>query len=99
MEEAQRKRLIRQRGVTKASLTCKKNTLTLENTKFTNYIFCKFEAAQNELELQDDVDHFSESEAFQEQYYKVRAKFAELMYPGNIKSPANSIPAHSSSSG
>jgi hypothetical protein len=29
----------------------------------------------------------------------VRAKFAELMYPGNIKSPANSIPAHSSSSG
>jgi hypothetical protein len=107
MEEEQRRRLIKQRGVAKASLTCVQKYIDSGEHRIHELhvryddlpnIFCKFEAAQNELELQDDVDHFSEREAFQEQYYKVRAKLTELMYPGDIKSPANSHPARSNSS-
>jgi hypothetical protein len=66
MEEEQRRKLIRQRGVAKASLThiqkyidsgeCKLNQLQVRFDELPSIVL-KFEAAQNELEMSDDSDH------------------------------------------
>jgi hypothetical protein len=84
MEADQRKRLVRQRAVAKSQLTWlqkfiesdeqKVNDLQVRYEELPN-IFCKFEAAQGELELSEDDDHFDAREAFKNQYYQVKARF------------------------
>jgi hypothetical protein len=69
MEATQRQRLIRQRAVAKASLTrmqtfietggCKLNDIQVRFEELPN-IFNKFDRAQSELELSDDVDQSGE---------------------------------------
>jgi hypothetical protein len=44
-------------------------------------IFNKFDTAQDELELGDDMDHSSDREIFEKQYFDVKAKFNELLHP------------------
>jgi hypothetical protein len=44
-------------------------------------IFNKFDTVQDELELSDDTDHSGDRESFERQYFEVKAKFNELLYP------------------
>jgi hypothetical protein len=61
-------------------------------------IFNKFEAAQGELELSDNFDHSADRESFEEQYFELKAKFMELLYPPNlITAPGDSN--HASNNG
>jgi hypothetical protein len=54
-------------------------------------IFNKFEAGQGELELSDNFDHSADREYFEEQYFELKAKFMDLLYPTNpITVPGNS---------
>jgi hypothetical protein len=107
MEEFQRKRLIKQRGVAKASLTRLQKYITSDERKLNQLqvrfdelpvILSKFETAQHELEVQDDTDHTSDREEFEEQYFQVKERFLELMYPRSTKDPADSASERSSSS-
>jgi hypothetical protein len=108
MEDEQRTRLVRQRAVAKASLTRmqryletgehKLNQLQVRYEELPN-ILSKFEAVQTELESSEDFDHSADREVFEEQYYYVKEKFMELMYPENLLKPADNISAHNSSSG
>ena len=41
----------------------------------------KFEAAQSELELTEDIDHSVDRQQFEEQYFEVKVKFNELLHP------------------
>jgi hypothetical protein len=60
----------------------------------------KFEAAQIELELSSvEIDYSLVREVFEEQYYYVKEKFMELMYPENLFRPADNFSAHNSRSG
>jgi hypothetical protein len=52
----------------------KLNDIQLRFDKMPN-IFNKFEGAQSELELSDDADHSGEREVFENQYFRVKAKF------------------------
>ena len=65
MDSAHRKKLVRQRAVAKSSLTrlqnievseCKLHDLQVRYEELPN-ILCKFETAQNELEISDDSDY------------------------------------------
>jgi len=44
-------------------------------------IFNRYDTAQNELELLDDMDHFAVREIFETQYYEFKAEFNELLHP------------------
>jgi hypothetical protein len=64
-------------------------------------IFNRYGTAQSELELSDDTDHFGDREVFETQYYKVKAKFNELLHPvvnrpsSRHSSPRSSLSGHS----
>jgi hypothetical protein len=73
MDAAIRKKLIKQRGVTKASLTRMQNFIETGDRKLNDIqvrfeelprILDKFETAQNELECIDDTDYSGDREAF-----------------------------------
>jgi hypothetical protein len=59
---------------------CKLNNIQVRFEELPN-IFNKFEGAQSELELSDDADHSGEREAFENQYFEVKAKFNKLLHP------------------
>ena len=40
-----------------------------------------FDTAQIELELSNNTDHTGDREAFERQYYEVKAKFSEVLHP------------------
>ena len=61
------------------------------------YPLTRFENAQTELEVLSD-DHLKERELFEEQYYYVKARFTELLYPEDIHTTADNAPACSSNS-
>jgi hypothetical protein len=44
-------------------------------------IYNKFEKAQSELELIDDVDHLADRQQFEDVYFAVKAKFNKLLHP------------------
>jgi hypothetical protein len=96
MEELQRKRLIRQRAIAQRSLTCLQTYITKDERKIHDLriryeelpdILTKFEAAQTQLELEDDADHFPDRETFKEQYFQVKSRFMELLYVNRPSSP------------
>jgi hypothetical protein len=84
MDDQQRRRLIRQRAVVKYSLTRMQTYIKEGERKIHDLqvryadlpnILCKYEAVQGELEQLDDFDHSTDREAFEEQYYQVKARF------------------------
>ena len=90
MDATHRTRLVKQRAVAKASLTrmqsfidtCKRklNDIQVRFDELPN-IYNKFETAQCELELSDDIDHSLDRQQFEDQYFEVKAKFNELLHP------------------
>jgi hypothetical protein len=90
MDPIRRTQIIRQRAVAKASLTpmqtfidtgdCKVNETQVRCDDLP-VIFNKFDSAQGELELFDDMDHSGDQELFENQYYQVKAKFNEILHP------------------
>jgi len=94
MDSAHRKKLVRQRAVAKSSLTrlqnfieiseCKLHDLQVRHEELPN-ILCKFETAQNELEITDDGDYSLDRESFEQQYFQVKAKFIELLHPADTQ--------------
>jgi len=44
-------------------------------------LYNKFETAQCELELSDDTDYSLYRQQFEDQYFRVKAKFNEVLYP------------------
>jgi hypothetical protein len=110
MDAVQRQRFIRQRAVAKAALTTMQSFIETGDRKINDIqvrydelpnIFCKFESAQNELELSDDADHSADRQQFEEQYFHVKARFNELLHPSveplhsGHSSPQSSVSAHS----
>jgi hypothetical protein len=92
MEPTRRTQLIRQRTVAKASLTRMQTFIQTGDHKVNEIqvrfddlpvIFNKFDIAQGELELSDDMDHFGDRELFENQYYQVKAKFNKLLHPSS----------------
>jgi hypothetical protein len=63
-------------------------------------IFNRYDTAQTELELSDDIDQTADRELFETQYYQVEARFCELLHPvmDSIQMPEEPSP-HSSQSG
>ena len=108
MDEERRKQLIRQRAAAKASLTRIQKYIDSGDRKFNQLqvrydellvIVSKFEVAQNELETLDDQDHEGDREQFEEQYFYVKERFMELMYPNHVKNlPGSPASSRSSSS-
>jgi len=90
MDATHRTRLVKQRALAKASLTrmqsfidtCKRklNDIQFRFDELPN-IYNKFETAQCELELSDDIDHSLDRQQFEDQYFEVKAKFNELLHP------------------
>ena len=62
-------------------------------------IFCRYDTAQSELELSDDVDHSGDREQFENQYFQVEAKFNELLHPVIDPPQSRHSSSQSSSSG
>ena len=98
--------MIKQRGVAKAALSrLQKYVETMEHkpkdlqVRYDDlpYPLTRFENAQTELEVLSD-DHLKERELFEEQYYYVKARFTELLYPEDIHTTADNPPARSSNS-
>jgi len=94
MDSAHRKKLVRQRAVAKSSLTCLQNFIEVSECKLHDLqvryeelpnILCKFETAQNELEITDDSDYSLGRESFEQQYFQVKAKFIELLHPADTQ--------------
>ena len=90
MDTTQRARLIKQRAVAKASLTRMQSFIDTSERKINDIqvrfdelpnIYNKFETAQCELELSDDIDHSLDRQQFEDQYFEVKAKFNELLHP------------------
>jgi len=79
-----RQQLVRQRAVAKGNLTRKRtynetgdrklNDMQVRFEELSN-IYNKFETAQSELELFDDVDHSADRVQFVDQYFAVKPKF------------------------
>jgi len=94
MDSAHRKKLVRQRAAAKSSLTrlqnfievseCKLQDLQVRYEELPN-ILCKFETAQNELEITDENDYSLDRESFEQQYFQVKAKFIELSHPADTQ--------------
>jgi hypothetical protein len=59
---------------------CKVNEIQVRSDDLP-VIFNKFDNAQGELELSDDMDHSGDRELFENQYYQVKAKFNEILHP------------------
>ena len=113
MDAARRQQLIRQRAVAKASLSRMQTFIEPGDRKVNEIqvrfddlqsIFNRYDTAQNELELSDDTDHFADRELFETHYYKVKAKFNELLHPvveqpfSRRSSPRCSLSGHSNQS-
>jgi len=90
MDPARRLQLIKRRAVAKDSLTLLQSFIEEGEQKLHEIqvrfnklpdIFIKYESAQDELECSDDTDHTSDWEDFENKYYKVEAKFNELLHP------------------
>jgi hypothetical protein len=90
MDEEQRKELIRQRAVAKASLTRMQNYVQKTNHNLHDLqvrfdelpnIFNEYDIAQSELEWKNDTDFSVDRQQFEEQYFDVKAKFHELLHP------------------
>jgi hypothetical protein len=89
MEPSRRSQLVKQRAVAKGMLTRiqafietgdqKVNDIQVRFNKLSD-IFCRYNTAQNELELSDDIDHSADQEQCETQYYQVEARFHELLY-------------------
>jgi hypothetical protein len=110
MDAAQRQWLIRQWAVSKAALTRMQSFIETGDHKLNDIqvrydelpnIFCKFENAQNELELSDDTDNSADRQQFEDQYFNVNARFHELLHPAaeplqsSHSSPQGSVSTHS----
>jgi len=94
MDSAHRKKLVRQRTAAKSSLTRLQNFIEVSEGKLHDLqvryeelpnIFCKFETAQNELEITDESDYSLDRESFEQQYFQVKAKFMELLHPADTQ--------------
>jgi hypothetical protein len=102
MDPLRRTQLIRQRAVAKGALTSTKafietgdrklNEMQVRFEELSN-IYNKFETAQSELELFDEVDHVVDRQQFEDQFFAAKAKFNELLHP--VPSPP--LSRHSSS--
>jgi len=57
----------------------KLNDMQVRFEEFSN-IYNKFETAQSELKLFDDVDHLADRQEFEDQYFAVKANFNELLH-------------------
>jgi hypothetical protein len=109
--DAQRKtQLIRQRAVAKAALTRMQTFIETGDRKINDIqvrfeelpnIYNKFELAQSELELFDEVDHSTDRQQFENEYFDVKARFNELLHPvveppvSRSSSPRSSVSQHS----
>jgi hypothetical protein len=109
MDPLQRSRLIQQRAVAKGMLTRMQNFMEVSEQKVHELqvrfnklpdIFNRYNTAQTELELSDDIDQTADRELFETQYYQVEARFCELLHPvmDSIQLPEQPSP-HSSQSG
>jgi len=90
MDAEHRARLSKQRRVARGMLTRIQSFLEAGEQKINDIqvrfnklqdIFNRYDTAQSELELPDDTDHTSDREDFENQYYKVEAKFNEILHP------------------
>ena len=106
MDPLRRTQLIKQRAVARGMLTRLQNFIDTGDQKLNDIqvrfnklpdIFCRYDTAQSELELSDDVDHSDDREQFEIQYYQVEAKFNELLHPV-VDSPQSNHRSQSSSS-
>jgi hypothetical protein len=97
MDAQLRQQLTKRRAVAKASLTRMQTFIESGDLKIHNIkvrfeelprIFNKFDTAQDELELGDDMDHSSDREAFERQYFEIKARFNELLHPA-VESPVS----------
>jgi len=107
MDAFKRQQLVRQRAVAKGSLTRMQTFIETGDRKLNemqvrfeelSYIYNKFETAQIELELFDDVDHSADRLQFEDQYFAVKAKFNELLHPAASPQLSRHSSSHSSSS-
>ena len=89
MDQQRCKQLIRQRAAAKASFTRIQMYIDSGDRKFNQLqvrydelqvIVSKFEIAQSELETVDHQNHEGDRKQF-EQYFYVKERFMELMYP------------------
>jgi len=107
MDALKGQQLVRQRAVAKGSLTRmqtfietgyrKLNDMQVRFEKLSN-IYNKFETAQSELELFDDVDHSADRQQFEDQYFAVKEKFNELLHIALGPPLSRHSSSHSSSS-
>ena len=108
MDHTRRQQLIRQGPVAKASLTQmqtfietgdrKLNDIQVRFDELPNFLN-KFEGAQSELELADDADYSVDRQQFEDQYFEVKVKFNELLYPVVDSPRSRHSSSQSSSSG
>jgi hypothetical protein len=61
-------------------------------------IYNKYDSAQNELEISDDDDHSMDREAFEEQYYEIKARFLDLLHPVETLNGLDNVVEHNVSS-
>jgi hypothetical protein len=106
MEPQRKAQLIKQRAVARGMLSriqkfmdtgeCKINDLQVRFNKLPD-IFNRYDVAQSELELSDDMEQFNDREMFGMQYYQVEARFNELLHP--VVEPPRSTHSSSRTSG
>jgi hypothetical protein len=84
MDAQHKQQLIKRRAVAKASLTRMQTFIQSGDLKIHDIkvrfeelprMFNKFDTAQDELELGDDMDHSSDGEVFERQYFEIKARF------------------------
>jgi len=106
MDSTRQQQLIKQRPVARGMLTRIQTFIDTGDQKINDIqvrfnklpdIFSRYDTAQSELELSDDVDHSGDREQFENQYYQVEAKFNELLHPV-VDSPQSSHSSSQSSS-
>ena len=105
--DAPRRQLVSQRAVAKGSLTRmqtfietgdrKLNDMQVRFEELSN-IYNKFETAQSELELFDDLDHSADRLQIEDQYFAVKTKFNELLHTALSPPLSRHSFSHSSSS-
>jgi hypothetical protein len=106
MDTRRKAHLIKQRAVARGMLSriqnfintgdCKLNELQVRLNKLPD-IFNRYDVAQSELELSDDMEQFNDREVFEVQYYQVEARFNELLHP--VVEPPRSTHSSSRTSG
>ena len=98
METSRRQQLIKQRSVARGMLSRIQTFIETGEQKVHDIqvrfnklpdIFTRYDNAQSELELSDDIDHFAHRELFENQFYQVEAKFSELLHP--VVNPQTSL--------